>query len=178
MFVNTTERVNENKIVISELDFGFDDFRRQKVFINDDAYIQLLKRLLLTRKGTYPSIPDLGIGIQTYRFEDIDMLIAGDMKNEITRQINTYIPRLPLEEINIYKLPYKGDFILYIDVSFTSVNIKKVTYAYLQRNYNIISTNITVDKETLINQQSKLKEKQSWVKRETLILNKELPSKN
>lgn len=178
MFVNKSQIVNKNEITISELDFGFDDFRKQKVFTNDDAYVQLIKRLLSTRKGTYPSIPDMGIGIQTYRFEDMDMLAAGDLKNEITRQINTYIPNIPLEDIGIYKLPYKGDFILYVDIVFTSVNIKKVTFSYLQRNYNIISTNITVDKQQIIGQQDKLKEKQLWVRREILPVTKELPSKN
>ena len=178
MFINKSTQVEESNIVISELDFGFDDFRRQKVFTNDNAYVQLIKRLLSTRKGTYPSIPDLGIGIQSYRFEDMDILMAGDLKNEIVRQINTYIPTIPLEDINIYKLPYNGDFVLYVDISFTSVKVKKVTFAYLQRNYAIISSKVTIEKQELIGQQDKLKERQTWVKREVLPMTKELPSRN
>ena len=153
MYNKRTRIVQSTDPKICELDFSLDAFRRQKVFVDDDAYVQLIRRLLVMRKGTYPTVPDMGVDIARYRFSDIDTLIAGDLKNAIIDQVNTYIPSLPLEDVNIYKLKYQNGYVLYIDISFTSLQVNKVTYAFYQRKYNIVSTSVTIEKPKLINQQ-------------------------
>jgi hypothetical protein len=92
----------------------------------------------------------MGIGISTYRFQDIDRLVAGDLRNAIQDQINQYIPGLPLEKIDIAKVAYKGNYILYIDIAITSPVVKKISFAYMQKGRSIISSNITVEKQKLI----------------------------
>ena len=57
---------------IAELDFSLDDFHNQKVLRGADAYGRLIQRLLFMRKGTYPTIPDMGVDIASYRFADLD----------------------------------------------------------------------------------------------------------
>ena len=59
---------------IAELDFSLDDFHNQKVLRGADAYARLIQRLLFMRKGTYPTIPDMGIDISSYRFADLDVV--------------------------------------------------------------------------------------------------------
>ena len=136
---------------IAELDFNLNGFRDQKVLYDEHAYAQMIKRLLLMRKGTYPSIPDMGINISAYRFQDIDQVIAGKLKNAITSQINMYIPELPLQNITISKVKYRGDFILYIEIEITSPLVKKITYAYQQKAKSIVNSSITVEKPKVIN---------------------------
>ena len=60
-----TERVEENKQEITELDFDFDSFHKQKVLKGTQAYARLLMRLIRKRKGTNPSDPDMGIDLGT-----------------------------------------------------------------------------------------------------------------
>jgi hypothetical protein len=55
-----------------------------------------------------------------------------------------------LEKIDIAKVQYKGDYILYIDIAITSPVVKKITYAYMQKGKSIISSSITVEKQKLI----------------------------
>jgi hypothetical protein len=92
----------------------------------------------------------MGIGISTYRFRDIDRLTAGDLRKDIQEQIYKYIPSLPLERIDIAKVNYKGDYVLYVDVAITSPTVKKITFAYMQKGKSIISSSITVEKQKLI----------------------------
>lgn len=152
MFRKTTEVVESDKPKITELAFELNGFREQKVHIDDDAYVTLIHRLLKMRKGTYPSIPDMGVGISTYRFMDIDKLIAGELQEVIRDQLSTYIPQLPVENIEIYKGRYKNDFILYIDITIRTSEPKKVTFAYLQQKRAIVSSSITIERPKLINQ--------------------------
>ena len=68
---------------IAELDFSLDNFHKQKVFKNSKAYVQMIQRLMFMKKGTYPTIPDMGIDISSYRFAELDTLAAGDLKDII-----------------------------------------------------------------------------------------------
>ena len=139
-------------IAISELDFKLDDFQKQKVITGTDAYATLIKRLLLMRKATYPTLPDMGVDIGAYRFSDIDTLIAGDLKNVIRTQINKYIVGVPLQDVSISKIKYGNDYVLFVDIILLG-EIKEINYAFLQKKYEIISTNVKVVKQKLINQQ-------------------------
>ena len=150
MFNNRSHVVESEEHRIAELDFSLNGFREQKVYHDENAYAVLIKRLLLMRKGNYPSIPDMGIGIATYRFQDIDRLTAGTLRDNIRKQIIEYIPGIPLEGVNISKVYYKGSWVLYIDISITSPLVKKISYAYMQKGKSLISSSITVEKPKLI----------------------------
>jgi hypothetical protein len=150
MFSNRSKVIESTDHKIADLDFSLNGFREQKVFYDENAYAQMIKRLLLMRKGTYPSIPDMGIGISTYRFQDIDHLTAGTLSNDIRSQLLTYIPGLPLEKIDISKVMYQGAWVLYIDIAITSPVVKKISFAYMQKGKSLISSSITVEKPKLI----------------------------
>jgi hypothetical protein len=134
---------------ISELDFSVDGFHNQKVLRGVDAYAQMFKRLLLMKKGTYPSVPDCGVDLGSYRFADIDSLVGGTLRNTIENQVNRYLPLMPLKNITISKTWYKGDYVLFITAEIT--NDTKLTAGFLQRKRSIISSKITVDTPKYIN---------------------------
>jgi phage baseplate assembly protein W len=150
MFNNRSRFVDTTEHKIADLDFSLNGFREQKVIYDGEAYAQMIKRLLLMRKGTYPSIPDMGIGISTYRFQDIDQLAAGRLSSDIRAQLLAYIPGLPLETIDISKAKYKGTYVLYIDIIISSPVAKKISFAYMQKGKSLISSSITVEKPKLI----------------------------
>ena len=70
------------------------------VTLKDNAAIaQSIKGLLLTTRGERPFQPRLGSGIQNMLFEPLDYGSAAMIKQEITRCISKYEPRLSLIHI-------------------------------------------------------------------------------
>ena len=136
---------------ISELDFTFNEFRQQKVLTNESAYVQMIARLLTMRPGDYPTLPGMGINIGSYRFADMDNLVAGELQDKIQNQITQYISGVPLNEVNISmtRVPKIG-YALFVDIVLWGES-QRVTYAYLQKQYKIISSNISIEKPSLIN---------------------------
>lgn len=137
--------------LIGELSFSLDDFRQQKVLYDGEAYGNMSKRLCLMRKGTFPSDPNMGIGIDTYRFHDLDILTGGPLKDEIYNQHITYIPSLTIEDIQLSTLKYRGAWILYIDIICLSDVVRRINHAYAQKNTSLISSDIKIVRPKIIN---------------------------
>lgn len=132
-----------------ELDFKLDGFRRQKVFKDVSAYAQMYKRLLLMKKGSNPSYPNMGIDLASYRFMDIDQLVGGTLRDEIRSQGMEYMPGLPLDDIAISKAKIQQDYVLFINIRLYAEQVV-LEYAFVQRNRNIISTNLEIRSEKKI----------------------------
>nr|DAJ14199.1 MAG TPA: Baseplate wedge protein [Myoviridae sp. ctNPX13] len=135
---------------IAELDFSLDDFHNQKVLRGADAYGRLIQRLLFMRKGTYPTIPDMGVDIASYRFADLDTLTAGELKNTIRHQCDTYIDGVPIQDINISVVKIPSGYVLFIDIMVVG-ELRKISISILQDGYEIINTSLKVEKPKLIN---------------------------
>jgi hypothetical protein len=140
----------ESEHLIGELSFELNDFRQQKVLYDAEAYGNLSKRLMLMRKGTFPSDPDMGISIDSYRFHDLDMLAGGELKEIIRDQHQRYIPQLAIEDIKISTLNYGGMWVLYIDIVCLSDIVREIDHAYAQVNKSLVSSNISVTRPALI----------------------------
>lgn len=134
---------------IGELDFSFDAFKKQKVIRGVYAYARLIDRLIRKRKGSSPSEPNMGIDLDSYRFQDIDLLVGGSLKNEITKQLTTYIPNLPLRDVEISTLTLKNSSIIYISISIYQEE-STLEFAYMQRRKTIVNSKITVKKQNFI----------------------------
>jgi hypothetical protein len=63
-----------------------------------------IRNLILLRKKTYPTTPDMGIGIQDYKFEDLDDSLISSLQETIHSQINTYIPNTEVESVYVEKM--------------------------------------------------------------------------
>lgn len=86
---------------------GIDDLNRPKVIdmsiikpgVMNSAILMII-RMILMRKGTIPDIPDLGIDIRgRYRFAFESELSI--LQNEITNQIQTYLPEFLASEVTV-----------------------------------------------------------------------------
>ena len=138
---------------IGELDFGFDGFQNQKVLRGIYAYARLADRLIRKRKGTNPSEPDMGIDLDSYRFSDITMLVAGSLRNVIQNQLMTYIPNMPLQSVDVSTMKVRNDYVLYITIGLLNYNNAQIELSYMQRKRSIISTKINVETPKLIGAQ-------------------------
>lgn len=62
-----------------------------------------LLHLLFTQKGQRLRNPDFGTNLVTFIFRPNDGDTIGDIKNEIVKQVNKYVPDVIFDDLNIYK---------------------------------------------------------------------------
>lgn len=121
-----------------ELFFGLNDFDKPAYATGIAAWMSLIRQLLYTEKGSYPSCPDLGVGLQSYEFEFMDAAIR-KIKDEILSQIHTYLPDIPIASVTLQErsFPDRADPILLIIFVFL-----------VDGNY--VSSAIAIDKQNRI----------------------------
>ena len=65
-----------------ELGLSTNVFNKATEYQGKTAWFQLILNLIFLRPGTYPSIPNMGVGLQDYEYEYID-----DVKDNIRNKI-------------------------------------------------------------------------------------------
>lgn len=109
----TTSIPKDDKSNIIDHLIGIDDIGRPKEIdmtiiksgVMNSAVLMII-RLLLTRKGTYADIPDLGIDLRgRYRFAFEEELTT--LENEISQQMITYLPEF--SPVEVHALLRTGD---------------------------------------------------------------------
>ena len=60
---------------------------------------QNLKMLILTSPGERVMIPDFGVGVRTYLFENFSDTIFVDLTNAIKKQAQKYLPVIVIDDI-------------------------------------------------------------------------------
>ena len=102
-----------------ELVLGINSFNKPAEAIDVNAWIKLVTNLLFMKKGTYPSEPEMGIEIQKYEFSFIDD-VKEELEMEVTEQIHTYLPGIPLSGINISSTTLEsGKIVLLVILEFS-----------------------------------------------------------
>lgn len=96
---------------------GINSFDKPTELIGKNAWVQLVINLLFLKKGTYPSIPEMGIGIQYYEYEFIDD-VKEKLEAEIKEQIRKYLPDVPIDSVILSTTESAGNYILIIAITF------------------------------------------------------------
>lgn len=91
-----------------ELDFGVDNFNEQKILSDKESIAQILKNILFMRPGNMPSMPHIGINIQSKLYSFDDSLDVEELKTEISSQCSAIIPYLDFDGMNLYVANHKG----------------------------------------------------------------------
>lgn len=107
-----TAEMNKRELLLS-----VNTFNKPTELIGKDAWARLVLNLLFMKKGTFPSMPDMGIGIQDYEYEFIDTAVAS-LNEEIEQQIRTYLPDLPLKGVKVSSTTVDRQEILLIAMTF------------------------------------------------------------
>jgi len=90
------------------------NFNVPLVLTEESAMYQHLVQLILLEKGTYPSHPDMGVGIiSRYRLRASDKSsdVIATLAADIESQINSYLPSLKLVNINLAMDQYNKIYI-------------------------------------------------------------------
>ena len=72
---------------------------------NKEAIKFHLKNLFLTNPGERISIPEYGIGVRRYLFENITQGLLNNLKDVVLDQISRYMPYIRVEESAINDFP-------------------------------------------------------------------------
>lgn len=82
--------------VIVEPSLGVDNFRKPLVYKGTEALIKNILIILFGKPGFYPSIPNLGIHIQDYRYRTFSEININTLKAQLIYQCS--LLKTPLEE--------------------------------------------------------------------------------
>ena len=63
----------------------------------------LILNLIFLNPGTYPTAPEMGVGLQAYRFDMIDDEMVRRLETKIKDQIQVYLPELASVDIKLTK---------------------------------------------------------------------------
>ena len=101
----------------SEPVLEINSFDKPKELSGVNAWSQMMTNLLFLKPGSYPSIPEMGIGIEDYQYEFTDTAIS-ELSAKITTQQQKYLPDIPLSDVQIIKTEHQGQPILLIQLIF------------------------------------------------------------
>ena len=92
-----------NKLAIIDPGFGVDDFNNPKVLSEAETIKNNILTLLFMKKGSYPSIPELGIGIQNTLYQFFDDIDTEELTNRIAAQCAEFIPSVNSGSLKVKK---------------------------------------------------------------------------
>lgn len=85
---------------VTEHALSVNDFGQPLVLSNQDAIAVKLIELLLLKPGTYPTRPNMGVGlVENYRYSFFDQMDT--LQSEIEDQIRTYLPEFQTTDVTL-----------------------------------------------------------------------------
>ena len=101
----------------TELSLEINSFDKPRERKDVSAWSQLMLNLIFLQPGTYPSMPEMGVGIENFQYEFLDEALA-ELSAKITQQHQTYLPDVPLAGLEITSVEHNGQPILIIHMTF------------------------------------------------------------
>lgn len=132
--------------------FGLDKFRKPLVYEDWEVVAQSIIIVLFGRPGFYPSIPQLGIHIQDYMNERLDMIDTDELRGKLMYQLSIISELIQTDDIKIvtkklvgYNSPaliifipiYKGE-----DKNNIAVSIVQSSKDSVRYNYEIVDSSL------------------------------------
>ena len=132
--------------------FGLDKFRKPLVYEDWEVVAQSIIIVLFGRPGFYPSIPQLGIHIQDYMNERLDMIDTDELRGKLMYQLSIISDLIQTDDIKIvtkklvgYNSPaliifipiYKGE-----DKNNIAVSIVQSSKDSVKYNYEIVDSSL------------------------------------
>ncbi len=78
--------------------FTVDNFKKPVILDQKKAIGLLLTRLILLQPGSNPLFPEMGVGIENYRFS---MDKIPEIQEKIKTQIKTFLPCFPASDVKV-----------------------------------------------------------------------------
>ncbi|MHA2086076.1 MAG: GPW/gp25 family protein [Candidatus Thorarchaeota archaeon] len=93
---------------------------------------QNLKMVVLTNPGERIMLPNFGVGIKRYLFQNADTFVFEEIEEKIRQQVRTYLPYITIDNINF--LSESNDFVQ-AEIEPSSLS----NYLHIQIRYRIPS---------------------------------------
>ena len=103
----------------AETSLQINSFDKPEKLTDVSAWSQLMLNLIFLKPGSYPSIPEMGVGIEDYQYDFLDEAIS-ELSSKITTQQQTYLPDIPLDGVEISSYDNNGQMILIIQLYFST----------------------------------------------------------
>lgn len=88
----TGENFNSNYIKFKkELVLDKNEYNKPKELEDLLAVAQNIQNIMFIEPGTYPNQPELGVGIENYKFEFLDTSTINELEDKINKQIDKFI---------------------------------------------------------------------------------------
>ncbi len=126
-----------------ELILGLNSFDKAAEASGKEAWIRLIIYLFFINKGSYPSNPNIGIGIRQYDYEFMDTALDV-LPSEIMEQVRLFLPDIPLESVNVTSDMVAGKKILVIILEFVDDTINDTAVIAAMISQNIIDFEVSM----------------------------------
>jgi len=103
----------------AELTLSTNAFNQPLEYSGKNAWTKLIIDLLLTEPGTYPSNPEIGIGLKNYDFNFIDSAVL-ELQEKLQYQTKTFLPDLPITDLSVVNQAIDGKNYLFILIAFST----------------------------------------------------------
>ena len=100
-----------------ELTFQVNSFELPEMLSKYNAWADLIIKVLMYEKGTFPDIPDLGLGIHKAHYQDLTSF-ANRLKSDLEYQLTTYLPDIPVNGMDVYGTQTQNGQLLVIGIEF------------------------------------------------------------
>jgi len=127
-----------------EIDFGVDNFQKQKVLNSNQSIAQIIVNLFFMRPGNIPSLPHIGINIHQYLYSIDDQVNIDGLKENIYRQCPALIPYLNMGEVKVFVAEYKGQGILMVAIPVLTDNTT-ILLGFTKNNSGDILFNYSIE---------------------------------
>lgn len=92
--------------------FEVDDYNRGKILNESQTIAYNILTLLFAKPGFYPSIPSLGLDIESYFYRFSDEDLVNEIKSKLVAQCSDFLPSVDEESLQIQKAEYNGQPLL------------------------------------------------------------------
>lgn len=127
-----------------ELTFQVNDFSMPKVNSNYIAWSDLIIKLAMFEPGTFPDLPEAGLGINRAQYQDLDSY-AARLKSNLENQISKYLPDIPVSNLDVFGTETEHGTLLVIGVEFTADETTKTVYLKGSRGSSDKMFNFEID---------------------------------
>ena len=111
-----------------DISFSLDNFGKPRIISEIELIKNIVLFILFSKPGQYPSLPNIGLNIQSYLYSFYDEIDSNGLRDQIISQCNALGAYFDRGVINIVKTLYRNKPSLMIHIEGTST---------FPQNYNI-----------------------------------------
>ncbi len=112
--ISATGTLESNK---KELQLSINSFDNPTELTGIKAWSQLILQLIFMEPGTYPSLPEMGVGIENYQYDFLPDILS-QLASSIIQQQRTYLSDVPLTGVTVEPREVNGEIIMLIQLTF------------------------------------------------------------